>query len=68
MVNVRLAMDHVVSFLFLVLILCLVLSTSYTFSNFDIFYLQVNLPKGFAYVEFKIRADAEKAQLHMDGV
>ncbi|KAG6407342.1 hypothetical protein SASPL_130331 [Salvia splendens] len=27
----------------------------------------VNLPKGFAYVEFKIRADAEKAQLYMDG-
>ncbi|KAL2245131.1 UNVERIFIED_CONTAM: Serine/arginine-rich splicing factor SR45 [Sesamum indicum] len=27
----------------------------------------VNLPKGFAYVEFKSRADAEKAQLYMDG-
>ncbi|KAK6133081.1 hypothetical protein DH2020_033120 [Rehmannia glutinosa] len=27
----------------------------------------VNLPKGFAYVEFKGRADAEKAQLYMDG-
>ncbi|KAL0300995.1 UNVERIFIED_CONTAM: Serine/arginine-rich splicing factor [Sesamum radiatum] len=27
----------------------------------------VNLPKGFAYVEFKNRADAEKAQLYMDG-
>ncbi|TQD89906.1 hypothetical protein C1H46_024537 [Malus baccata] len=27
----------------------------------------VNLPKGFGYVEFKIRADAEKAQLYMDG-
>lgn len=29
---------------------------------------QVNLPKGYGYVEFKTRADAEKAQLHMDGV
>ncbi|KAL2937778.1 Serine/arginine-rich splicing factor SR45 [Bienertia sinuspersici] len=28
----------------------------------------VNLPKGYAYVEFKTRADAEKAQLFMDGV
>ncbi|KAL6201896.1 hypothetical protein ACLB2K_025608 [Fragaria x ananassa] len=27
----------------------------------------VNLPKGFGYVEFKMRADAEKALLHMDG-
>ncbi|GFQ04901.1 serine/arginine-rich splicing factor sr45 [Phtheirospermum japonicum] len=27
----------------------------------------VNIPKGFAYVEFKNRADAEKAQLYMDG-
>ncbi|KAL3851053.1 hypothetical protein ACJIZ3_012935 [Penstemon smallii] len=27
----------------------------------------VNIPKGFSYVEFKIRADAEKAQLYMDG-
>lgn len=31
-------------------------------------YYQVNLPKGSGYVEFKARADAEKAQLHMDGV
>ena len=30
--------------------------------------MQVNLPKGYGYVEFKTRADAEKAQLHMDGV
>ncbi|CAI5465807.1 unnamed protein product [Closterium sp. Yama58-4] len=28
----------------------------------------VNLPKGYGYVEFKKRADAEKARLHMDGV
>ncbi|KAK9274598.1 hypothetical protein L1049_021847 [Liquidambar formosana] len=28
----------------------------------------VNLPRGFGYVEFKTRADAEKAQLFMDGV
>ncbi|VVA95824.1 unnamed protein product [Arabis nemorensis] len=27
----------------------------------------VNLPRGYAYVEFKARADAEKAQLYMDG-
>ncbi|CAI5504268.1 unnamed protein product [Closterium sp. Naga37s-1] len=27
----------------------------------------VNLPKGYGYVEFKKRADAEKARLHMDG-
>lgn len=31
-------------------------------------YSQVNLPRGSAYVEFKARADAEKAQLFMDGV
>lgn len=37
-------------------------------SNIRIHLLQVNLPKGFAYVEFKTRIDAEKAQLHMDGV
>jgi RNA recognition motif-containing protein len=30
--------------------------------------LQVNLPKGYGYVEFKARVDAEKAQLYMDGV
>lgn len=30
--------------------------------------LQVNLPKGYGYVEFKTRVDAEKAQLYMDGV
>jgi hypothetical protein len=29
---------------------------------------QVNLPKGFGYVEFKTRVDAEKAQSQMDGV
>lgn len=29
---------------------------------------QVNLPKGFGYVEFKTRVDAEKALLYMDGV
>ncbi len=27
----------------------------------------VNLPRGFAYVEFKSREEAEKARLHMDG-
>ncbi|CAI0555590.1 unnamed protein product [Linum tenue] len=27
----------------------------------------VNLPRGFGYVEYKVRADAEKALLHMDG-
>ncbi|KAF3438533.1 hypothetical protein FNV43_RR21295 [Rhamnella rubrinervis] len=27
----------------------------------------VNLPRGYGYVEFKTRADAEKAQLYMDG-
>ncbi|KAL6567642.1 hypothetical protein OROGR_001310 [Orobanche gracilis] len=27
----------------------------------------VNIPKGFAYVEFKNRVDADKAQLYMDG-
>lgn len=27
----------------------------------------VNLPKGYGYVEFKSRADAEKALLYMDG-
>lgn len=30
--------------------------------------LQVNLPRGYGYVEFKTRADAEKALLYMDGV
>lgn len=29
---------------------------------------QVNLPRGSGYVRFKTRADAEKAQLYMDGV
>ena len=29
---------------------------------------QVNLPKGFGYVEYRTRAEAEKAQQHMDGV
>lgn len=29
---------------------------------------QVNLPKGYGYVEFKRRGDAEKALAHMDGV
>ncbi|KAM3202505.1 hypothetical protein P3L10_030129 [Capsicum annuum] len=45
------------------------------FDNFDeIQHMQltinqvVNLLKGFTYVEFKTRIDAEKAQLHMDGV
>jgi len=28
----------------------------------------VNLPRGYGYVEFKKRADAEKALLYMDGV
>lgn len=32
------------------------------------FHVQVNLPKGYGYVEFKTRADAEKAQIYMDGV
>lgn len=27
----------------------------------------VNLPRGFAYVEFKEREEAEKARAHMDG-
>ncbi len=27
----------------------------------------VNLPRGFAYVEYKTREDAEKARMHMDG-
>lgn len=31
-------------------------------------YMQANLPKGSGYVEFKTRADAEKAQAYMDGV
>lgn len=30
--------------------------------------LQVNIPRGYGYVEFKMRADAEKALLYMDGV
>lgn len=30
--------------------------------------LQVNLSRGYGYVEFKTRADAEKAQAYMDGV
>uniref|UniRef100_A0A452XK59 RRM domain-containing protein n=1 Tax=Aegilops tauschii subsp. strangulata TaxID=200361 RepID=A0A452XK59_AEGTS len=29
--------------------------------------IQVNLPRGYGYVEFKMRADAEKALLYMDG-
>lgn len=33
-----------------------------------IWYIQVNLPKGYGYVEFKTKADAEKAHLYMDGV
>ncbi|CAK9174968.1 unnamed protein product [Ilex paraguariensis] len=44
------------------------------FSNFgEVVHVQlamdhtVNLSKGFGYVEFKMRVDAEKAQLHMDG-
>ncbi|KAF0924173.1 hypothetical protein E2562_008476 [Oryza meyeriana var. granulata] len=28
---------------------------------------QVNLPRGYGYVEFKKRADAEKALLYLDG-
>lgn len=28
----------------------------------------MNLPKGYGYVEFKTRVDAEKALAHMDGV
>ncbi len=27
----------------------------------------VNLPRGFAYVEYKDRDEAEKARVHMDG-
>lgn len=27
----------------------------------------VSLPRGFAYVEYETRADAERAKLHMDG-
>ena len=27
----------------------------------------VDLPRGFGYVEYETRADAEKAKLHMDG-
>jgi len=30
--------------------------------------LQVNLSRGYGYVEFKTRGDAEKAQAYMDGV
>ena len=30
-------------------------------------WLQVNLSRGFAYVEFETRAEAEAAKLHMDG-
>lgn len=41
---------------------------SFFLSNIRTHLLQVNLPKGFAYVEFKTRVDAEKAQLYMDGV
>lgn len=43
-------------------------SYSYFRAFASIVYHQVNLPKGFGYVEFKTRADAEKAQRHMDGV
>ncbi|KAI5674580.1 hypothetical protein M9H77_14944 [Catharanthus roseus] len=39
-----------------------------SFAGIRIWYpVEVNLPKGFGYVEFKNRADAEKAQLYMDG-
>lgn len=29
---------------------------------------QVNLPRGYGYVEFRKHSDADKARLHMDGV
>lgn len=33
-----------------------------------LYHFQVNLPKGYGYVQFKTRGDAEKALLYMDGV
>lgn len=51
--------------LHLVLLLRAILPSCLCKLNVD---LQVNLPKGSGYVEFKMRADAEKAQAYMDGV
>lgn len=66
-VHVRLAMDHTV---------CTRTALSFTAQSHSFLSclcklnvdLQVNLPKGSGYVEFKMRADAEKAQAYMDGV
>jgi len=38
------------------------------FLNFFSKTFQVNLPKGYGYVHFKTRGEAEKALLYMDGV
>jgi RNA recognition motif-containing protein len=33
-----------------------------------LFFLKVNLPRGYGYIEYKKKADAEKALLYMNGV
>lgn len=68
-VNVELVMDRAVSLYlfchhkFVCSCACVCKLLCLTFFGF-----QVNLPRGSGYVEFKTRADAEKAQLYMDGV
>lgn len=66
---VRLAIDHKVGFgIFSFLANSFYQSFCENFNGKRQKFSQVNLPKGFGYVEFKNRADAEKAQLYMDGV
>lgn len=72
-VNVELGMDRTVSLLWmshhgLKLVSCLQVIFSCESNLKLVPSLQVNLPKGYGYVEFKARVDAEKAQLFMDGV
>lgn len=66
-VDVELAMDRAVSCQFAFSLLFLALLVKIFVHNFFT-HLQVNRPKRYAYVEFKARTDAEKAQLAMDGV
>lgn len=63
MVNVELAMDRLVSNE-LVSFLHLEGASPDTYFS----YLKVNLPRGYGYIEFKKKADAEKALLYMNGV
>lgn len=61
-------MDRTVSLHILGVIALEEFSVMWYFDFFFCYHFQVNLPKGYGYVQFKTRGDAEKALLYMDGV